>query len=92
METANCPRPPRLVTPQTLTVFEQSFPNHPIVLSALADAKTGHLNYGTLANLAALADQSHTPALAQAVLEIFATMSSGQALVSRQARSLAAAH
>jgi len=63
------------VPPQTLGVFQSHFPDHPIVLSALEEARTQRINYGTLANLAALADQSHAPDLAQAVLELFATMS-----------------
>lgn len=65
------------VTPETLDVFERHFPGHPAVVTAIEEARTRRLNYGTLAHLAALADETHAPDLAQAVLNIFTTMSSG---------------
>lgn len=90
METSNRLAPP--VSPQTLGVFQSYFPDHPIVLSALEEVRTQRMNYGTLANLAALADQSHAPDLTQAVLELFAAMSHSASAHPARTRCVAASH
>lgn len=73
METAFAPQ--RRVAPKTLNALQNALPGgHPIILAALADAQAGRINYATLASLAALADQTHTPALAEAVLDLFQTI------------------
>ncbi|PAW76935.1 MAG: hypothetical protein B9S32_13485 [Verrucomicrobia bacterium Tous-C9LFEB] len=89
METPNRTTPP--VSPHLLGIFQSYFPDHPIVLSALEEARTQRINYGTLANLAALADQSHAPDLTQAVLELFATLSHSATIRPRQPQRFAVA-
>lgn len=80
MSSTACPPHARHVAPQTLAELQNALPDHPIIIAALEDARTGRINYGTLANLAALADQTHVPALTKAVLELFATLSSSPSI------------
>ncbi len=72
METAFAPA--CRVAPKTLRTLQSALPDHPIVLAALADVQSGRINYATLAGLAALADQTHIPGLAEAVLDMFQTI------------------